>query len=79
MGKVIQVQNEEMFVYDSKLKKKKLNTHVKGKEHSCSFIFSALSKYMYSRLNFCFRAIYLHINPSFIVQKFLITSSCSLI
>ena len=26
----------------TKFKKKKLNTPVKGKEHSCSFIFSAL-------------------------------------
>ena len=42
VGKVIQVRNEEVFVYDSKLKKKKLNTPVKGKEHSCSFIISAL-------------------------------------
>ena len=42
VGKVIQVRNEEMFVYDSKLKKKKLNIPVIGKEHSCSFIFSAL-------------------------------------
>ena len=42
VGKVIQVWNEEVFVYDSKLKKKKLNTPVKGKEHSCSFIFVAL-------------------------------------
>ena len=42
VGRVIQVWNEELFVYDSKLKKKKLNTPVKGKEHSCSFIFSAL-------------------------------------
>ena len=42
VGKVIQVWNEEAFVYESKLKKKKLNTPVKGKEHSCSFIFSAL-------------------------------------
>ena len=42
VGKVIQVRNEEVFVYDSKFKKKKLNTPVKGKEHSCSFIFSAL-------------------------------------
>ena len=49
VGKVVQVRNEEVFVYDSKLK------------------------------NFCLRAIYLYINPSFIVQKFLITSSCSLI
>ena len=39
VGKVIQVRNEEVFVYDSKLKKKKLNTPVKGKEHSCGFIF----------------------------------------
>ena len=31
MGKVIQVRNEEVFVYDSKLKKKKLNAPVKGK------------------------------------------------
>ena len=42
VGKVIQVRNEEVFVYHSKLKKKKLNTPVKGKERSCSFIFSAL-------------------------------------
>ena len=42
VGKVIQVRNEEVLVYDSKLNKKKLNTSVKGKEHSCSFIFSAL-------------------------------------
>ena len=42
VGNVIQVQNEEVFVYDSKLKKKKLNTPVKGEEHSSSFIFSAL-------------------------------------
>ena len=44
VGKVIQVRNEEVFVYDSKYmyKKKKLNTPVKGKEHACSFIFSAL-------------------------------------
>ena len=42
VGKVIQVRNEEVFVYDSKLKKKKLYTPVKGKEHSCSFIISAL-------------------------------------
>ena len=44
VGKVIQVRNEEVFVYDSKFKKKNLNTPVKGKgkEHSCSFIFSAL-------------------------------------
>ena len=42
VGTVIQVWNEEVFVYDSKLKKKKFNTPVKGKEHSCSFIFSAL-------------------------------------
>ena len=42
VGKVIQVRNEEVFVYDSKLKKKKLNTPVKEKGHSCSFIFSAL-------------------------------------
>ena len=48
VGKVIQVRNEEVFVYDSELKKTK---PVKGKEHLCSFI----------------------------VQKFLITSSCSLI
>ena len=40
--KVIQVRNEEVFVYDSKLKKEKLNTPVKGKEHACSLIFSAL-------------------------------------
>ena len=40
--KVIQVRNEEVFVYDSKLKKKKRNTPVTGKEHSCSSIFSAL-------------------------------------
>ena len=33
VGKVIQVRNEEVFVYDSKLKKKKLNTPVKGKEN----------------------------------------------
>ena len=32
----------KVSVYDSKLKKKKLNTPVKGKEHSSSFIFSAL-------------------------------------
>ena len=44
VGKVIQVRNEEVFVYDSKLKKKKLNAPVKGKEHVCSFIFSALKK-----------------------------------
>ena len=42
VGKVIQVRKEEVFVYDSKLKKKKLNTPVNGKEHPCSFIFSAL-------------------------------------
>ena len=42
VGKVKQVRNDEVFVYDSKLKTKKLNTHVKGKEHSCSLIFSAL-------------------------------------
>ena len=42
VGKVIQVRNKEVFVYDSKLKKKKLNTPVRGKEHLCSFIFSAL-------------------------------------
>ena len=42
VGKVIQVRNEKVFGYDSKLKKKKLNTPVKGKEHLCSFIFSAL-------------------------------------
>ena len=42
VGKVIQVRNEEVFVYDSELKKKKLNTPVEEKEHSCSFIFSAL-------------------------------------
>ena len=36
------VRNEEVFVYDSKLKKTKLNIPVKGKEHSCSFIISAL-------------------------------------
>ena len=42
VGKVIQVRNEEVFVYDSKLKKKKLNTPVKWKQDSCSFIFSAL-------------------------------------
>ena len=42
VGKVIQVRNEEVFVYESKLKKKKLNTPVKGNEHPCSFIFSAL-------------------------------------
>ena len=48
VGKVIQVRNEEVFVYDSKLKKKQLYTctPVKGKEHSCSFIFSAL-KYIH--------------------------------
>ena len=46
VGKVIQVRNEQVFVYDSKLKKKKLNTPVKGKEHSCSFLFSAL-KYIH--------------------------------
>ena len=40
--KIIQVLNEEVFVYDSKLKKNKLYTPVKGKEHLCSFIFSAL-------------------------------------
>ena len=32
VGKVRQVRNEELFVYNSKLKKKKLNTPVKGKE-----------------------------------------------
>ena len=42
VGKVIQVRNEEVFVYDSKFKKKKNDTPVKEKEHSCSFIFSAL-------------------------------------
>ena len=42
VGKVIQVRKEEVFVCDSKLKKKKRNTPVKGKEHLCSFIFSAL-------------------------------------
>ena len=42
VGKVIQVRKEEVFVYDSKLKKNKLNTPVKGKEHSCNFNFSAL-------------------------------------
>ena len=42
VGKVIQVRNKEVFVYDSKLKKNKLNTPVKGKEHVCSFIFAAL-------------------------------------
>ena len=40
--KVIHVRNEEVLVYESKLKKKKFNTPVKGKEHSCSFIFSAI-------------------------------------
>ena len=39
VGNVIQVRNEEVFFYDCKLKKKKLNTPVKGKEHSFSFIF----------------------------------------
>ena len=42
VGKVIQVRNEEVFVYNSKLKKTKLKTPIKGKEHSCSFIVSAL-------------------------------------
>ena len=42
VGKIIQVRNEKVFVYDSKLKKKKFNRPVKGKEHSCSFIIAAL-------------------------------------
>ena len=41
MGKVIQVRNEEVFVYDSKLKKKKLNTLVKGKEVRRALSFAA--------------------------------------
>ena len=51
VGKVIQVRNEEVFVYDSKLKKKKLNTPVKGKEHSwfyffCSKVRGSFGKYI---------------------------------
>ena len=45
VGKVIQVRNEEVFVYDSKLKKKKLNTPVKGKEHSHYVYVSILIKF----------------------------------
>ena len=41
VGKVIQVRNEEVFVYDSKLKKKKLNTPVKGKEVCRALSFAA--------------------------------------
>ena len=41
MGKVIQVRNEEVFVYNSKLKKKKLNTPVKGKEVLQALSFAA--------------------------------------
>ena len=41
MGKVIQVWNEEVFVYDSKLKKKKLNTPIKGKEVRRALSFTA--------------------------------------
>ena len=43
LGKVIllQVQNEEVFVYDSKLKKKKLNISVKGKEVCRALSFAA--------------------------------------
>ena len=41
MGKVIQVRNEEVSVYDSKLKKKKLNTPVKGKEVRRALSFTA--------------------------------------
>ena len=40
-GKVIQVRNEEVFIYDSKLKKKKLNTPVKGKEVRRALSFAA--------------------------------------
>ena len=40
MGKVIQVRNEEVFVYDSKLKQKK-NTPVKGKEVRRALSFAA--------------------------------------
>ena len=32
VGKVIQVRNEEVFVYDSKLKKKKVNNLLKEKD-----------------------------------------------
>ena len=41
VGKVIQVRNEELFVYDSKLKKKKLHTPVKGKEDRRALSFAA--------------------------------------
>ena len=41
VGKVIQVRNEELFVYDSKLKEKKLNTPVKGKEDRRALSFAA--------------------------------------
>ena len=41
VGKVIQVRNEELFVYDSKLKKKKLNTPVKGIEVRRALSFAA--------------------------------------
>ena len=54
------------------LRKRNLIHLLKGKNTRAVLFFLLLSKYMYSRLNFCFRAIYFHINPSFIVQKFLI-------
>ena len=41
MGKVTQVRIEEVIVYDSKLKKKKLNTPVKGKEVRRALSFAA--------------------------------------
>ena len=41
MGKVLQVRNEELFVYVSKLKKKTLNTPVKGKEVRRALSFAA--------------------------------------
>ena len=41
MGKVILVRNEEVFAYDFKLKKKKLNTPVKGKEVRQALSFAA--------------------------------------
>ena len=41
VGKDIQVLNEELFVYNSKLKQKKLNTPVKGKEDRRALSFAA--------------------------------------
>ena len=68
VGKVKQVRNEEVLVYDSKLKKKKLNTPVKGKKLLQFYFFC-------SKVNTCIQGrifvLEQYIYPSFIVQKFL--------